>query len=162
MPTQGKKLPEASPKGPGSKHFRALAGHCSRITKRTLATQGLASRTPLPEQKTPQPEKNTSEIQQITPLPPNYNILKFLTPDTSKSPNRPLQEKGGGPGTLQTTGSCYVRPDEAQKHATSGVTLYYIITNTRNNNSHDSRIGTPFHSIHPTHHEVNHPDIILP
>ena len=43
------KLPEASPKGPGSKHFMALAGQ--RIL-RTLGTQGFASRPPKLDKKT--------------------------------------------------------------------------------------------------------------
>ena len=59
-------LPEASPKGPGTTHLMALAGQRSRITERTLATQGLASRPPQPEYKTPQPEKKTSNRKQTT------------------------------------------------------------------------------------------------
>ena len=43
-------LPEASPKGPGSKLFRALAG---QRPLRSLGTQGLASRPPEPDKKNP-------------------------------------------------------------------------------------------------------------
>ncbi len=44
------KLPEASPEGPGSKHFRELAG---LRPFRTLGTQDLASRPPKLENNKP-------------------------------------------------------------------------------------------------------------
>ncbi len=53
------KLPEASPNGPGSKHFKALAGQ--RIL-RTLGTQGLASRPPkLDKNKMNPKQKHTTK-----------------------------------------------------------------------------------------------------
>ena len=63
------KLPEASPKGSGSKHFKALAGQRSRNTKRVLVTQGLASGPPKPENKTPHPKKkhNKNTIDYTSP-----------------------------------------------------------------------------------------------
>ena len=50
-------LPEASPKGPGPTHFRALAGQRINNTKRTLATQGLATRSPNRKNNQTSPEK---------------------------------------------------------------------------------------------------------
>ena len=55
----------------------------------------------------------------------------------------------------------YVRLDEAQKHPTPGATLYYTITNTGNRTTHD-RTDIAFYSVYPTHHDMNHPDKILP
>ena len=47
------KLPEASPKGPGTTHLRALAGQRTNKLKRTLVTQGLASRPQKPKKYNP-------------------------------------------------------------------------------------------------------------
>ena len=51
--TTREKLPEASTKGPGTTHLRALAGQRSNKPKRTLVTQGLASRSPKQEKHNP-------------------------------------------------------------------------------------------------------------
>ena len=60
-----KKFPEASPKGPGLKHFMALAG---QRTSRTLGIQGLASRPPKSNNKTPPKKNKTTESHKLTPI----------------------------------------------------------------------------------------------
>ena len=56
--TRGK-FPEASPKGPGSKQFRTLAG---QQPLHTLGSHELATRPPKPDSKNPQIEKKTSKF----------------------------------------------------------------------------------------------------
>ncbi len=74
--TTREKLPEVSPKGPGSTHLRALAGQRSNITERTLVTQGLASRSLKSENKQPSTENTTSDKQQLTTPPLSYMTYK--------------------------------------------------------------------------------------
>ncbi len=57
--TTREKLPEASPKGPGPTHLRALAGQRTKNIKRTLVTQGLATSSPKPKNKQLSPENKT-------------------------------------------------------------------------------------------------------
>ena len=95
------KLPEASPKGPGPTHFRALAGQRRKTTMRTLVTQGLASRSPKPENKQPSPEKQTYYYQPLIPHHPNGNTLTTLFPNTLNSSHRQYTGKGGGCRTVQ-------------------------------------------------------------
>ena len=68
--TTREKLPEASPKGPGPTHIRALAGQRSIHTERPLVLQGLASRSPQLEKKTPTRKQS-----------PQYHRTKNSTPD---------------------------------------------------------------------------------
>ena len=69
------KLPEASPKGPGPTHLRALAGQRSKNIMRTLVTQGLASRSPKPDNQQTSPENTTPENKQLTAPPLPYKTL---------------------------------------------------------------------------------------
>ena len=66
--TTKEKFPEASPKGPGLQHFRAIAGQ--RIN-RTLGLHGLASRPHKLENLRPLLRKNaiTKKKKPLTPLP---------------------------------------------------------------------------------------------
>ena len=70
------KLPEASPKGPGPTHLRALAGQRKINIKRTLVTQGLASRSPKPDNQQTSPENKTPENKQLTTPHLTYKTLK--------------------------------------------------------------------------------------
>jgi len=62
------KFPEASHKGPGPMHFRALAG---QRPLRTLGTHGLAFPPPKPANKKPQ----TKQKQQTYKAQPYYHCL---------------------------------------------------------------------------------------
>jgi len=97
------KLPEASPKGPGTTHLRALAGQRSKITERTLVTQGLASRPPKPKIKQTTPEKTTPEYRKIITQPPPYSTLIKSVFYTRNSPHRSHAENGGGRRTPSPT-----------------------------------------------------------
>ncbi len=63
------KLPEASPKGPGPTHFRALAGQRSKHTERTLVLQGLASRSTHLEIKNPNQKTKLQIHKNLKPNP---------------------------------------------------------------------------------------------
>jgi hypothetical protein len=80
-------FPEALPKGPGSKHFRALAGH---RPLRTLGSQGLASRPPKLDNENAKTEKKTSEFQQtISPRMLCNTLTIEIAPITPKTLHRP-------------------------------------------------------------------------
>ena len=68
------KLPEASPKGPGPTHIRALAGQRSNHKERTLVPQGLASRSPRLEIKNPD-QKTKPRPYRSPKLDPCYAFL---------------------------------------------------------------------------------------
>ncbi len=94
--TTREKLPEASPKGPGPTHIRALAGQRSKHMERTLVTQGLASRSTKLENKQPSPENKTLYNQQLTTPPHTCIPSKKLSFDTRNSPHSMYTRKGGG------------------------------------------------------------------
>ncbi len=101
--TTREKFPEASPKGPGPTHIRALAGQRSQHKERTLVTQGLASRSTKVENKQPSPENNAFYNQQkTTPSHTCIPLIKF-TPDIRNSPRRRHTRKGGGCRTHRAT-----------------------------------------------------------
>ena len=100
--TTREKLPEASPKGPGSMHFRALAGQRPKNIRRTLVTQGLASRSPKPETKQLSPENENFYNQQLTIPPTTCLTLQKIPHDPMNSSYRTYTRKRGGRRTRIT------------------------------------------------------------
>ena len=101
------KLPEASPKEPGSTHFRALAGQRSQ---RTLNTQGLASRPPKLEKQQLKPAKKTLSKEHSITHPRPFTVLRKTYFPTLKYSHRSLGRKGGGLRTRMLAGSCLLNP----------------------------------------------------
>ena len=101
------KLPEASPKGPGSTHLRVLVGQRSQ---RALSTQGLASRPPKLDKQQPKPETKTlSKTNSLTHHGP-LNALRKTYFHTLKYSHRSLVRKGGGLRTRMPAGSRLLSP----------------------------------------------------
>ena len=100
--TTREKLPEASPKGPGPMHFRALAGQRLKQTQRTLAPQGLASRPPNRKQNQTSPKNKTYLKQIITTLPHTCITLNELLYYTQNSSHRIYTRIGGSRRTQQS------------------------------------------------------------
>ena len=105
------KLPEASPKGPGPTHFRALAGQRLKNNTHTLVPQGLASRSPNRKKNQISPEnknylKQQMKTQSHTCIPQKKTVFRYpelLSQDIHKKRRRPPYAPDGilqAPGLL--------------------------------------------------------------